>query len=80
MLIIAKSVPGHEYIYSPATAHKVPKASAERMKNVLNTCRYKLKDNETWFVHEVDKYDTAFDYAQFQSFRFYKGTLYEKVN
>lgn len=79
MLVIAKSVPGHEFLYDARTAHKIPKSTAEKVKHILNTCNYKLKKNETWFIHEVDKYDTAFDYAQFQSFYFRKGTLFERV-
>lgn len=78
MLVIAKSVAGHEFLYSAQSAHKIPKNKAEKVKHILNTCRYQLKDNETWYLHDVGEYDIAYDYATFQSFCFRKGQLIEK--
>ena len=77
MFILAKSVKGHEFLYTASTAHEVSKASAKKIESIVNLANYKLKDNETWFIHEVDKYDTAYDYAQFQKFRIRKGIVYE---
>lgn len=51
---IAKSVKGHEYLYSKNMVILVPDASAHKICNVLNDNNYKLKDGEIWFVHERD--------------------------
>lgn len=75
MLVIAKSQKGAEFMYNPSTAHKVSKRSCEQIKKVLNECNYQLKDGETWFIHECDRYDTAYDFAQFQRFSIYKGVV-----
>ena len=77
MVILAKAIRGQEYLYSAKSAHEVSKAKAEKIKEVLNGLRWNLKDNEVWHVFEVDGYDSSFDYATYQSFRVYKGTLKE---
>ena len=78
MLVIAKSVAGREYLYNPATAHKVPRGKSELVKHILNTCRFQLNDGEEWYLHEVGEYDSAYDYAQFQKFCFRKNQLIER--
>ena len=75
MKVIAKSVKGHEFLYNAKSARKVSERSAEKILKVLNDVRWDLKDNEVWHIHDVDKYDTAFDYAQFQSFKIRKGVV-----
>lgn len=78
MLVIAKSVAGHEYIYNAATAHKVPRGKEQEVKHILNTCRFDLNPGQEWFLHDVGEYDTAYEYAQFQRFCFRKNQLIEK--
>ena len=80
MKIVAKSVKGPEFMYNGKSAHKVSEASAKYICDILNEYKYKLNENEVWFIHDVDKYDTvAYDYAQFQSFTVRKGIVKEKV-
>ena len=75
MKVVAKSVKGNEFLYSAKSAHKVAKASAEAICKALNDSNYDLKNGETWFVHDVDKYDNAFQYAEWQSFTRRNGTI-----
>lgn len=75
MKIIAKSVKGQEFLYSAKSAHKVSEASAKIICNSLNSARYDLKEHEVWFIHDVDKYDTAYEYAMFQSFTRRNGKI-----
>ena len=77
MKIIAKTRTGSEYLYDPRTAHAVSNRSAEFIKSVVNTVEYKLKENEIWHVYDIDKYDAAFDYAQYQRFSVYRGIVKE---
>jgi len=78
MKVIAKSAEGHEYYYSASSAHKAPVKRVNEICKALNLVRYQLKDGEVWYVHDVDEYDAAYDYAQFQSFGFNKGNLVER--
>ena len=78
MLVVAKSVKGHEFMYSAKSAHQVPKASANQICKALNDANYRLTDNEVWFVHEVGPYDNAYVYGEFQSFSKRKGKIYER--
>ena len=79
MLVIAKSVKGHEFLYNAKSARKVSKASSEKICSILNRVKWNLKDNEIWYIHEISEYDVAFDYAQFQAFTIRKG-LVKAVN
>lgn len=65
MFIISKTIKGKEFVYSKAfmiacssdtQAQTLAKHLNENNENTLGT--FKLKDNETWFVYEIDKYDT----------------------
>ena len=79
MYILAQTQKGKEFIYSPSTAHKVSKNSAEKIKNVLNQLKYKIKsEGQIWFTYEVDKFDTAYSYAMFQRFTIRNGIIKEK--
>lgn len=78
MTILAISVQGKEYLYNPKTAHAVSKRSAETIKIILNTMSWRLKENETWFIHEVDEYSAASDYAETQKFTIRKGLVTER--
>lgn len=75
MLVIAKSVKGHEYLYKAHTARKVSARSAEKILNVLNDMRWNLEENEVWHIHEIDQYDRAYDYAEMQAFTIRKGIV-----
>lgn len=75
MLVIAKSVVGREFFYDASSAHAVSKRSANTIKDVLNERGWNLKPNEVWHIHEVDKYDRAYDFAQTQRFAIYKGIV-----
>ena len=77
-LCVAKSVKGKEFLYSAKSAHSVPKASSKIICSILNKVKYQLSDNEVWFIHEIDKYDSAFDYASFQRFSIRNGIVKER--
>lgn len=79
MMIVAKSVKGQEFLYGARTAHKVPKASAQKICKALNDANWKLNGGEIWFVHEVDQYDSAFEYAEWQSFSIRNGAIKRKT-
>lgn len=65
MFIISKTIKGKEFVYS--TRHSIlcsNKKQAEKLAEHLNTHNedtqgdFKLKDNEIWYIYEIDKYDT----------------------
>lgn len=70
MTVLAKSVEGQEFLYSASSAHKVAKAAVGKVCEALNKLKYNLKEGEVWYKHDVDEYDSAFDYAQTQRFVF----------
>ena len=75
MKIIAKTRIGSEYIYSASSARKVSERSAEKILSIVNEYRFQLRDGETWHIYDVDQYDTAYDYAQYQAFTIRKGIV-----
>lgn len=77
IFIIAKTHPGQEYLYSAKSAHKVSKASAQLICKVCNQYQFKLNPGECWHVYEVGKYESAYDYAQFQKFTVRNGIVKE---
>lgn len=79
MLIAAKTIEGKEFLYNPKTAHKVSKRSGKRIVEFLNSCEWKCKTGEKWFIYKIDKYDRAFEIAQFQSFTIRNGNLYHNT-
>jgi len=76
MLVLAKSIEGREFLYNAYTARRVPRASAEKIRDALNRARWALKPGEVWYIHEVDQYDKAYIYASDQYFRIYRGQVY----
>lgn len=65
MFIISKSIKGKEFLYSTkysilCSSEKQAKQLAQHLNDNNETSRgdFKLKDNEVWYVHEIDKYDT----------------------
>lgn len=78
MLVVAKSKAGAEFLYDALSAHKVSKASAQKIADVLNDVKYCLKEGETWFVHEVWPMDRAYAYGEIQGFSIYRGVVRRK--
>lgn len=76
MYIIAKSIKGQEFFYNLDSAHKVSKNASKKILKTLNDIKWTLKDNEVWFIHEVDRYDNA--YYTDKKFTLRKGVLKEK--
>lgn len=79
MLILAIAPKGKEFLYRLSSAHSVPKASADRIRDVLNKAGHKLKDGETWHMYDVGPYDNAYEIAHYQSFRIRTGCVYESI-
>ena len=77
MKILAKSAKDHEFMYSAQSAHAVSENSAEKIRDILNEYKYKLDDHSIWFIHDVNCYDAAYDYAQFQKFTIRMGIVKE---
>lgn len=75
MTIIAKTKPGAEFTYSVKSAHAVSKASAEYIRDICNQYKYRLREGETWHIYDVDEYDHAYDVAQVQHGRVYRGIV-----
>ena len=75
MLVIAKSKAGAEFLYKPETARKVSKSSAGKILEVVNEMKWRLDPGETWAIHEIDKYDSAFVYAERQAFTIRNGIV-----
>lgn len=78
MIVLAKSIQGAEYLYSPKSAHAVPKSSARKIMDALNNAKYDLRDGQVWHLHEVGGLDDASFYAERQSFGIRKGSIYER--
>ena len=64
MYIVAKTIKGKEYVYSNeySILCKTEKQATElasfmNKHNDTTNGTFKLKDNELWYVYEVDKYD-----------------------
>lgn len=77
MKILAVSVAGREYLYTASTAHAVPEKYIDAVRSVLNRSHFRLKDGETWHVHDVGPYDRAHAYASAQRFFIRSGRVYE---
>ena len=64
MFIISKTIKGKEFVYSNKYSILCKNESqAHKLAEHLNTYNedtmgdFKLKENETWFVYEIDDYD-----------------------
>lgn len=75
MKVIAKTIKGREFMYNPRSARKVSERSALKILSIVNEYKWNLKDGEIWHLYDVDQYDAAFDYAQYQSFTIRKGIV-----
>ena len=80
MKILAKTTEGAEYLYSVRSAHKVSARSGQKIADALNKYGWQLETpDEIWHLYDVDEYDTAYDYAQFQSFTIRDGKIREMI-
>lgn len=75
MTVLAKAKVGSEYLYVINSAHKVPKASARKIMDILNDVRWNLKDGEIWHMYEIDEYCPGYTYAATQRFSIRKGIV-----
>lgn len=77
MKIIAKTIEGKEFFYNAKSARKVSERSANKICNIVNQYKFLLdtSKNEKWHIYDIDKYDIAFEYAQFQSFTIRNGIV-----
>lgn len=75
MKVLAKAIKGQEFFYSARSARKVSERSAKVILDIVNEYRFQLKENEVWHIYDVDQYDAAYDYAQFQSFTIRNGVV-----
>lgn len=57
---IAVSSKGTEYMYNRETMIAVPKASAQKIADLLTKVGYRLKNNEVWSVHDNDWYTDGY--------------------
>ena len=83
MIIISKTIKGKEFMYSNeysilCNSQKQAQALAKFLNGHNDTALndFKLKDNELWYVYEIDKYDTAPRYKISQT----KGKISIKEN
>lgn len=77
MLVCAMSLKGKEFFYKANTARKVSKASAQKICDIANKCEflYSYHPGYVWHIYEVDQYDQAYEYAQFQKFTIRNGIV-----
>lgn len=77
MLVLAKSLKGRDFYYSPRSAHRVSKRSANAIANILNE-KVNVIDNFEWTTHEVGYLSEAYAWGESQSFVIRKGIVSEK--
>lgn len=77
MLVLAMSKKDKEYLYIARTARQVSKASAQKICDIANENNFLFScyPGYIWHIHEIDKYDTAFNYAQNQKFTIRNGIV-----
>lgn len=76
MKVLAKTIKGQEYMYNARSARQVSERSAKVILDIVNEYRFLLNnENEIWHVYDVDRYDRAYDYAQFQKFTIRNGIV-----
>lgn len=77
MKIVARSEQGREFFYIPSSARAASAKNATVIRDLLNRSGYQLLAGEVWHIHDVDIYDSAYDYAQYQRFTIRSGKLYD---
>ena len=75
MKILAITTDGKEYMYNVKTARAVSDRSAARIAQIANENKYLLQPGQVWYCYDIDKYDSAYDVAQFQRFTIRKGVV-----
>lgn len=82
MTIAAITTSGREYLYKAASAHKLNAKKAAAIVGLLNGCKYRLKDGETWRIYTINQYDIKpYVYATSQAFILTNnGVLKEKIS
>ena len=78
MTILARSEKGREYLYIPSSARAVSSKNAATIRDILNANKYQLLYGETWHMHDVDEFDTAYWHAQYQRFTLRSGVVYDR--
>ena len=71
---------GKEYMYNKGTAHKVSKASKEKICEILNDSKFRINDNQAWHIYELEQYDRDFTSAGYYGFTIRNGYLYETID
>lgn len=79
MIVVAKAVKGHEFLYSASSAHRVAPKKAQKIVDALNKCGYALKDGEVWHTFDVGMYDNAHAYGEMQGFQMRNDGTIRKV-
>lgn len=72
MKLIAKTVNGTEYLHSRKDCAFVSDTSARKICEVMNREKFRLKENEIWFVYDYDF--TMSDYCEYK-LSIYKGIV-----
>ena len=77
MKVLAKTIQGREFMYSARSARKVSARSAQYILDIVNQHGFLLdkEKGEIWHIYDVDQYDAAYDYAQYQAFTVRKGVV-----
>ena len=57
---IAKTIIGTEFLHSKKDCFFAPAASAQKMCDLMNEAKYRLKDGETWCVYDYDWSDEMY--------------------
>ena len=76
--IIAKTIEGKEYAYSPKSSYSVSKAGAAAICKAMNENRYQLKAGEKWHVYDVGDWELDYMSAGYQQLTRRKGSVYVK--
>ncbi len=80
MKVLAITNNGTEFVYMPRSAHKVAQNKIDFVLDVLNKHRFMLtSDTQKWYAYEIDEYDSAYDYAQYQRFSVSKSGQVKRV-
>ncbi len=53
-MFVAIAVKGKEFLYKASTRVAVPKSSAKKILEVLNTTGYHLKNGEVWHLYDTE--------------------------
>jgi len=79
MIVVARAIKGHEFLYSAASAHRVAEKKAQKIADALNRAEYGITPEQTWFVYDVGMYDNAYAYGEMQGFQLRKDGTIRKV-